>query len=123
MESSSEREDKEIKPYAPVRRPACPFYGFDATFEGVMTDSGGNQCALKTKFYSPCQREFIGNMPSWLGCPLNTKKNRRKIKRNLEQIRMFPREFHPPKTMLWKGIPLEIWIIYTTGNVAIEDGN
>jgi len=102
----------EIKPYTLVRRPPCPFYGFSTMSGGVMKDSGGNQCALKTKSYNPCQREIMGHMLNWLGCPLNTKKNRRKIERNLEKMWVFPREFRPEGIESWEGILLKDWVDY-----------
>lgn len=105
-----ERKDKEIRPY--VLRPDCPFYGFDSVFDAlVMKDSGGNQCALKTDSYSPCQMEMIGNKPSWFECPFNTEKNRKKIEGDLEKIRVFPREFRPEKAE-WDGISLKNWMMH-----------
>jgi len=115
-ENSEDRKDREIKPYnQPGRRPPCPFYGFDATFDVlVMNDSGGDQCALKTDSYSPCQMEIVGDTPNWFVCPLNTDKNRRRLERSLEKIRVFPREFRPAKARSWRGISLEIWVRHIT---------
>ena len=78
-----ERKDKETRPY--VLRPDCPFYGFSVMSGGVMMDSEGNQCALETKSYHPCQMEIIRDKPNWYKCPLNTEENGKKIVENLEQ--------------------------------------
>ncbi len=102
-----ERKDKEIRPY--VLRPDCAFHGFSGMFDGVMMDSGGNQCALKTGSYSPCQMEMRGNKPYWSECPFNTEENRKYIEENSEKVRVFPREHRPAKAKKWDGISLKDW--------------
>jgi len=52
-----EKENQETKPYAQLRRPACPFYGFNMS-DNIMRDSRGRQCALITGYYGRCQMEM-----------------------------------------------------------------
>jgi hypothetical protein len=99
------RKSKEIKPYVP--RPNCFLYGF-TTILRFMRDSGDNQCALKIRFYDPCEMEMMGDKPRWSECPLNTEENRKNIEGNLEKIRVFPKEFRPAKGK-WDGILLKVW--------------
>lgn len=102
----------ELKPYTPVERTRCAFYGFSLRGK-LMTDSKGNQCALKTESYDPCQMEIAGNEVRWSsGCPFNTEENRKYIEENSEKVRVFPREFRPPKAKSWDGISLKIWMDY-----------
>lgn len=55
----------------------CPFYGRHAALlpgtpaGGLLVDSGGNQCALKTSAYSPCILEIDGRDPILEDCPRN----------------------------------------------------
>lgn len=105
------RKVEGIKPYFEVERPQCPFYGFRGMF-GVLMDSKGNQCALITESYSPCQMEMREQQPDWSECPFNTEENRDKLIGTLDDIRIFPREFHPPGAKSWKGVSLMSWIKY-----------
>ena len=118
MESSSERKDKEIKPYA--GRLPCPFYGFSAMYASVLKDSGGNQCALEIIPYGPCEMELAGNKPGWSECAFNTEENRKKRVGNLDKTRVFPREFRPSEGKSWDGWPLRIWMRHIE-DMAIEE--
>lgn len=103
----------ELKPYAQVERHRCPFYGFSAMHTGIMKDSGGNQCALITTSHNLyCRMEIMGDKPRWSGCVFDTKENRTKLAGSLEKIKVFPREFRPPKIKSWKGISLMSWVNY-----------
>ncbi len=115
-----QRKAREIKPYTQVERFPCLFRGFHVAL-GMMLDSGGNECALKTRSYSPCQMEMRGNKPSWSECPFNTEENRTKLAGSLEKIRVFPREFRPPKIKSWEGISLMSWVKYITDGVPIKE--
>lgn len=120
MRFSLKRKGKEIKPYTEVERYPCPFRGFHEVL-GMMLDSGGNHCALKTEPYDPCQMEMAGTKPIWTECVRNTKQNRKKIEGDLEKVRVFPREFRPPKIKSWKGISLMSWVKYITDGVPIKE--
>jgi len=102
----------ELEPYFEVERHRCPFHGFTAILN-FMRDSGDNQCALKIGLYDPCQMEMAGDKPCWVGCVFNTEENRKIIEGNLGKIRVFPKEFRPPKTRSWPGISLGDWMIYS----------
>ena len=103
-------------PYLEVERHPCPFYGFNGMFRfGDMMDSEGNQCALITDSYSPCQMEMDGDEPNWNLCPIKQatpKKYLRRFEESAKRKRAFPREFNPPEQSSWKGIPLSDWMDY-----------
>lgn len=117
MGLSLKRKDKEIRPY--VLRPDCAFHGFSGMSD-VMMDSGGNQCALKTDSYSPCQMEMRGNKPYWSECPFNTEENRKYIEENPEKVKVFPRELRPPKAKSWDGISLKDWMRHIE-DIAVKE--
>ena len=48
----------------------CPFYGF-MTMMNSLTDQQGNQCALVTDRYSPCEMEMEKETPCWDKCGYN----------------------------------------------------
>ena len=57
---------------------SCPFYSASLHFErgvnhgGVLSNSGGNQCALITSAHSPCWMEIgESRAPDWTACPRN----------------------------------------------------
>lgn len=50
-------------------RPECPCFGF-STHAGQLIDQHGNQCALKTGSYAPCQMDHTGVTTDWNICPL-----------------------------------------------------
>lgn len=53
--------------------PDCKFYGCHAVLPmRLLIESRGNQCALITTAYAPCQMEVQGLVPDWSRCPLNT---------------------------------------------------
>lgn len=121
MRLSLKRKDREIKPYSEVERTRCPFHGFSAMPGGVMMDSEGNQCALKTGSYSPCGMKTAGDEPYWSECPFNTEENRTRLAGSLEEIKVFPREFRPAKGKSWDGISLMSWVKYITDGVPIKE--
>ena len=50
----------------------CPFYGMHQARSRkalVLVASGGNQCAIVTTAYMPCQMETRGQTPDWRMCP------------------------------------------------------
>jgi hypothetical protein len=47
----------------------CPFYGCHAAL-GFFISQGGNECALITNRYAPCQREIKGEPVEWSHCPV-----------------------------------------------------
>lgn len=101
------RKNKETRPS--VLRPDCSFHGFSLRGK-LMTDSKGNQCALKTESYAPCQIEMAGDKPNWYKCPLKTEENKKRIEEgDLKEVRVFPREYRPAKGK-WNGFPLKIWM-------------
>jgi len=125
--SGKDEEDRktETKPYAQLsyaqlRRPPCPFYGFNMS-DNIMRDSRGRQCALITGYYGRCQMEMVRDKPSWHNCSLNTQENRNKITRNLDKIRVFPREFRPANAKEWDGMSLMSWVKYIIDGVPIKE--
>jgi len=50
----------------------CPFYGRHLAMIGAapfaLIDQKGNQCALITTSFSPCQREIAGQTIDWRLC-------------------------------------------------------
>ena len=87
---------RELKPYAQKDRPKCPFYGFNGMY-GMFMDSEGNQCALITDSFSPCQMEMAEKTPSWSECPFNTEEKRKDLASVARKMKVFPKGFHPPK--------------------------
>jgi hypothetical protein len=56
--------------------PQCLFYGkhaalVDSPSGGVLTESGGNQCALIIESYAPCKLELAGHAPVLENCDRN----------------------------------------------------
>jgi hypothetical protein len=50
----------------------CPFYGQHAAVAAhTLIASGGNQCALITREYAPCQMETAGKPPDLEYCEWN----------------------------------------------------
>lgn len=50
----------------------CPFYGMRQARSRkalLLVDSGGNECAIVTTSYTPCQMETRGQAPDWRACP------------------------------------------------------
>ena len=95
--------DEPLNPYLEVERSKCPFYGFNGMW-GSLLDSQGNQCALITTSYSPCQMEMAGQQPSWNLCPMHrdsTEEQIRELEELAKRTRIFPREFHPPEIKSW----------------------
>lgn len=91
------------------RRPRCPFYGFHGV-QGALIDSRGNECALTTDSYSPCQMEVGGKTPYWDVCPLNTPMLREQIAKGEETVRVFLSELRPKdRKTNWNGITFKEW--------------
>jgi hypothetical protein len=114
------RKKKTLELLPEKDRPACPFYGFGGMFDDVLMDSGGNQCALKMRRYSPCEMEMVLSKPSWHECPLNTEENKQRLELIERRIRVFPKEFRPLKAGSWKGIPLTRWRDYVIDGKPIK---
>lgn len=106
-------KEEALTPYFQKKRHPCPFYGFSGMF-GTMIDQHGNQCALITGSYNPCQMEIQGQEPNWYKCPFNTEENRKKSEELIknEKGQVFPEEFHPPAAQAWEGISFKQWINY-----------
>ena len=100
-----------LKPHSERERTNCPFYGFDWA-HGPMLDQGrGNQCALITDAYAPCQMEMEDQQPNWNLCQLNTEEKRQELE-EIPKAQVFPKEFHPPGQSEWSGISLGDWMDY-----------
>lgn len=112
---SNSNRNEPLKPYFEVERPPCPFYGFHAT-PNFLVDQKGNQCALITDSYSPCQMEMGEEEPNWELCPLRRDDIEilRSLGESAKTAKAFPREFHPPKLRQWEGIPLTEWVDYVS---------
>ncbi len=104
------RKDREIKPYAPVERTRCAFYGFIRVF-GSMIDTKRNHCGFKAGLYSSCYRKKVGEEPDWSGCVFNAEEYEWRMDGISKKTRVYPKEFRPGKAR-WEGIPLEIWMDY-----------
>lgn len=102
---------KSLELYSEVERPLCPFYGFNG-MHGSLMDSKGNQCALITDSFSPCQMEMAEDNPNWHECGFNTEEHRKGLEEVAERVQVFPREFHPPTAKSWAGISLKNWMNY-----------
>ncbi len=114
------QRSRELTPYIQRSRPHCPFYGFNGMF-GVLMDSEGNQCALITNVYSPCQMEMKEQTPDWFECPFNTEGHREKLAKVLNDLRVFPKEFHPPGQASWGGVSLINWIRYINDGMPMTE--
>lgn len=87
-------------------RTKCPFYGF-SLMGSVMTDSKGNQCALKVDSHSPCSMQYYRNCdPNWNDCTLFNSTDYEFV---LENVRVFPAELCPEGGKPWRGIKLREW--------------
>ena len=103
--------EEKPKPYYEKDRPPCPFYGFNGMYGGFF-DTDGNQCGLITDSHAPCRMEQEGDTPDWNGCIFyNTEENRAALEKISGNIKVFPKEFAPPKSS-WRGIILETWFEY-----------
>ena len=105
------KRKKELELVTLKQRYDCPFYGFHAARE-MLIDSEGNQCALITKRYSPCQMGIRDQIPSWSECPFNTEESRRAISEYSGSFRVFPEELFPKGKESWEGISLTEWLAY-----------
>lgn len=92
-------------------RHKCPFYGFSHPLP-VLMDQGGNQCALITTSFSPCQMEINDQTPSWGECPFNNKKNETVIQKIITSCRIAPKELWPDGKSSWDGLPFMEWMGY-----------
>jgi hypothetical protein len=111
------KKSQEIKPYFEKERYPCPFYGFFGGL-GIMMDQEGNQCALIRDSYSPCPLKMNDDIPDYKKCSPeeyekyiqdNSDTGLRKLSEN---VRVFPKEFHPPEVREWEGISLRQWMDY-----------
>ena len=108
------REKQEIKPTTEKQRHRCPFYGFYIA-PGVLLDSEGNQCALITNSYSPCQMHICGELPNWGACPINTEEKRKSVEVISDFFMVFPQEFKPKDKKSWEGMPFKEWQEHVMG--------
>jgi len=106
------KERAELKPVNPKERYQCPFYGFHMAM-GMLMDQPGNQCALITDSYGPCQMEVRSEVPNWNECPFNNKENSNEaLEKMTDQLTVFPDEFHPKGAKSWKGMSFKKWQKY-----------
>lgn len=77
--------------YVSRGRPQCPFYGFNGMF-GKLIESGGNECGLTTRSYSPCRMEIARETPNWRECPFNTEDMNDRIESGMMDMKVLPRE-------------------------------
>jgi len=93
MESTLIKIEEAYLPRPTKPRTKCPFYGFRMS-NGVMGDSGSNQCGLVINMASPCHMEFEeGDFPNWNACPLNTVERRGYLDMVADSTKVFPYEF------------------------------
>ena len=97
-------------------RPACPFYGFGNVGGRALIDSKGNQCALRTDSYSPCQMEMAGKDPNWKECDFNTEQYRNDLVRIADNVQVFPEEL----LYSTRGLSLSQWMNYITNRTPAE---
>lgn len=78
-------------------KPACPYCGSNANIRFyfnlkdnqcvlIPTNSGSNKCILINGSYNPHQIKRREDEHNGFGCPVNTKKNRRRLAERLEEI-------------------------------------
>jgi len=108
---SKRKGNDDLKPVIEKQRYQCPFYGFHMAM-GMLMDQSGNQCALITDSYSPCQMEIRSQTPNWNECPLNNEENSRALEKIADQLTIFPEEFHPKEAKSWRGMPFKNWQKY-----------
>lgn len=102
------------KPYIRKERYPCPFYGFygDNIIE-IMVEQGGNKCALITPSHSPCRMEIDKKTPDWNKCPINPEESGGKpLIDSTNNIKVFPKEFHPQNKRSWGGMDFKDWMNY-----------
>lgn len=109
MKTSTESVESDLQ----IKRPYCPFYGF-SNMGGSLIDSKGNQCALITNSYSPCQMEMREEEPNWQSCPLNNTEIRQRLTTISDKAKVFPEELSP------NGVQLKDWMKNRTGPPLLE---
>lgn len=102
---------KKIQPNFEKPRPRCPFYGFSHC-GGIFMDQDGNQCALITEAYSPCQMEIIAQTPNWNECLFNSEENKTVIEKIMASCKIDPEEFWPKGQSSWRGLLFKDWFDY-----------
>ncbi|MDD5606197.1 MAG: hypothetical protein PHR51_02670 [Patescibacteria group bacterium] len=73
-----------------------------------MLHSGGNQCAIITGSYSPCQMEVAGEMPNWDECPFQRQRGPELLAR-VKEFRVHPGDSHPNVQCSEDGMSFEEW--------------
>jgi len=111
------KRNEKLKPVFSKERYQCPFYGFHMV-RGMLMDQSGNQCALITDSYSPCQMEIRRQTPNWNECQFNDEKNSEALEKIADQLTIFPNEFHPEGSKSWEGMPFKDWQEYIMGQEA-----
>ena len=102
--------ETELKPYTEKQRSLCPFYGFSKIFN-LFNDYKNNQCGFKD-LYELCQMESLGESPNWNECACNTKDFKKNLKKNYNNVAVYPNEFRFPNSMNGHGIPFSDWMKY-----------
>lgn len=105
MSLTPEKDNEKLEPQTEKARYPCPFYGFHTAL-GLLIDQTGNQCALITTSYSPCQMEINGQTPDFNLCQFNNPDEMKKLEQMAAQVRVFPREFGP------NGLSINDWKEY-----------
>jgi len=113
------KKDTKLEPVTQKQRYQCPFYGFHMAM-GMLMDSSGNQCALITDSYSPCQMKIGDQTPDWSKCPYNNDENREALETIAKESSIFPEEFCPERVRSWRGIPFQDWQEYIMGQETNE---
>lgn len=98
-------------------RSYCPFYGFARRFKNLLIDEKNDRCGLIAESYIHCQMEILHARPDWYECVLNTEKERKKLKKDLKRVKVYPREFHDRKKS-WR--TLEEWVAHILGTSSLE---
>jgi len=77
---------------------SCHFYGKShvALMAGRFMGQGGNECALISDRFAPCQMEINGQEPRWMQCALNPIINSPWWPRKTDQAQTADRPQLPP---------------------------
>ena len=98
--------ETEITPFVEKERTKCPFYGF-CYIDGVFVDLGGDQC-LFIEDHPPCKMD----VPDWKKCNVPKEHQKPDCLKEIENCKIFPKEFCPPGKFSWDGISFKKWVEY-----------
>tara|TARA_Y100000034_G_C6888479_1_gene408324 strand:+ start:1185 stop:1526 length:342 start_codon:yes stop_codon:yes gene_type:complete len=89
----------------------CPFYGFSNLPQNTLIYSGGNQCALITNSFSPCQMEMRKETPDWTKCNFNQDdaETRSGLEKIFNNVNVWLTEHHPEGTKGTETLPFKQW--------------